>query len=773
MSLRHHRPATCPPHTLLGVLCLVVMSGCRSAGAPEVASVPQAARNRNAAAPAAAAALAAIQPPTGAPATGDTSEYTVLIAGRPAGTLRQWPDSGGTISTAYSYNDRGRGPALRQTLRVDKAGMPIGLQLAGTSYLRQPVRESVQPTGPQQLTWRNDNAAGRTPPGRSFYLPLETIPTDIAALARAVQLARTKRVTLLPEGSAVTIDGSESRTVTAGDRSMRVTSVGLAGLGLTPEAVWLDEQGRLFASGNTWQMVIRRGFESAARGLVESQREATRARDVALAVRLARKPSGPVAIVHANLFDATTRRMLAGQTVVVRGAVIEAVGADGAVAVPAGAQVIDAAGRALLPGLWDMHVHVQDEDGLLHLAAGVTTVRDLANDGPELTARIQRFDSGALLGPRVLKAGIIDGTGPFAAPTTVLVTTREAARAAVEAYADDGYEQVKVYSSLDPALFQTIVRTAHARGLRVSGHVPNGMTAEQMVKGGADELQHANFLFLNFLGDSAVDTRTPERFTVVARRAGALDLRSEAVERFIALLKERDVVVDPTLNVFEQLFTARPGTYDQATLPVATRLPAVARRGLLAGGLPVTTALEPVYRGSFIAMERLVKRLHDAGVRIVAGTDASAGFSLHRELELYAEAGISNTDVLYIATLGAARVMKHDARWGSIEAGKLADLVLVDGDPSRRMRDLRRMELVMKGGVLYTPDSLYAAVGITPAPRKGVASGREVSAEDVVCTGPAGGVKRGEASPLTCTVRRPAPSSAPAKKPVRRRRPAR
>ena len=766
MPLRRRRRRTSPSpfRTSLVPGCLILLAACRSSGTPAPAPTSEAARNRT---PAVAAA-ADTSPERRTPSTGDTAEYTVIIAGRSAGTLRQWPDSGGTVTTTYAFTDRGRGPALRQTLRLDKTGLPTGLLLSGTNYLRLPVRESVQPTGPQQLTWRNDNAAGRVAPGRSFYLPLETIPTDLAVLARAVQRSRTKVVTLLPAGTA-TIAGTEGRSVTANGRTMRLERVMLAGLGLAPEPVWLDEQGRLFAYGSGWSMVIRRGFEPVADDLVEAQQTAALARNGATARRLARRPAGPVAIIRANLFDADTRRMVPGQTVLVRGETIEAVGADGSVPIPAGAQVVDAANRALLPGLWDMHVHVEDDDGLLHLAAGVTTVRDLANDGDALAARTRRFDDGALLGPRILKAGIIDGPGPFAGPTTVLVSTRDAARAAVEAYADKGYEQVKIYSSLDPALFQTVVRTAHARGLRVSGHVPQGMSAEQMVRAGADELQHANFLLLDFLGDSAIDTRTPERFTVVARRGGSVNLAGEPVQRFIALLKERDVVVDPTLNIFEQLFTARAGAYDQATLPVAPRLPVVARRALLTGGLPVTPALEPAHRASFIAMERLVKRLHDAGVRIVAGTDASAGFSLHRELELYAESGIPKLDILYIATLGAARVMKHDARWGSIAPGKLADLVLVDGDPSQRMRDLRRAELVMKGGVMYTPDSLYASVGIAPAPRKGAVPLREVRAEDVICRGPAAAVKRGEAAPINCTIR---PAAAPAR-PRAPRRPAR
>ncbi|MES3034833.1 MAG: amidohydrolase family protein [Gemmatimonadota bacterium] len=751
-------------------LCGLALAGCKSGGG--TLEMSEAGRLRSA--PSDLPRADVITVASGTPSSGDTVEYLVMMSGRMAGRLRQWPDTGGTVTTSFSYNDRGRGPTLTQTLKVDKAGIPVGLQLVGTDYLKKAVRESISPGPGPLVTWRNDNAAGRVQPGAGFYLPLETIPSDVAVLAKALLLTKTKSVTLLPEGAARLAPGA-TRTVTADGLSRRVTSYEISGLGLTPEVIWLDGDGRLFASGNSWQMVIRRGFESAASELVAAQVAASASRDAALASNLARRPKGPVAFTHVNLFDAVAKKMVPQQTVIVSGDRIIASGADGVVPVPSGAEVIDGTGRSLLPGLWDMHVHVQDDDGLLHLAGGVTTVRDLANDTDELLARRTRFDEGTLLGPRVLMGGFMDGPGPYAGPSKVLVSTRDAAKAAVDAYADRGYEQVKVYSSLDPQLVSTIVRTAHQRGMRVSGHVPQGMSAEQFVRAGADELQHANFLFLNFLGDSGIDTRTPARFTDVAKFAGSIDVRSEKVIRFIQLLKERNVVVDPTLNVFEQMFTSRAGTLDQASLPVAIRMPAVARRGLLAGGLPVTPVLEPLHRASFINMERLVRRLHEAGVTLVAGTDGMAGFSLHRELELFSEANIPNTDILHIATLGAARVMKKDADRGSLEVGKLADLVLVDGDPSQRMRDLRRMELVMKGGVIYIPDSLYAAVGVKPAPRKGVIPTREVRATDVVCRGAAAVTKRGsgERAPLDCSVVDSASSAArnrraPARRPRRR-----
>jgi imidazolonepropionase-like amidohydrolase len=417
---------------------------------------------------------------------------------------------------------------------------------------------------------------------------------------------------------------------------------------------------------------------------------------------------------NATVLDPRTGTSARGMSVVVRGDRIERVGRG--LPAPAGAERIDLAGRTLMPGMWDMHVHAGDDGGLLFLAAGITTVRDLgAGDVDETVRRRGRFDDGTLLGPRMLTAGLIDGPGPFQAPAKDLVSSEDQARATVEKFARLGYQQIKLYSSLDPKLVPLLAREAHARGLRVSGHVPQGMTAAQAVEAGFDELQHANFLFLNFWADSVGDTRTPVRFTAVADRAAGLDLDGQRVRDFVALLKARGTVVDPTVNIFEDMFVARKGVVHPGFAMIGERLPLTIRRGLLLGGLPVPEGKDARYRASFDAVLGMVKRLHDAGVPIVAGTDAFEGFSYHRELELYARAGIPNADVLRIATLGAAQVMKRDADLGTIEPGKLADLVVVDGDPLARISDVRRVTLVMKGGTLYDPAALYRAIGVRPA----------------------------------------------------------
>ena len=158
----------------------------------------------------------------------------------------------------------------------------------------------------------------------------------------------------------------------------------------------------------------------------------------------------------------------------------------------------------------------------------------------------------------------------------------------------------------------------------------------------------------------------------------------------------------------------RPGQVAAGFAAVADRMPPLVRRGFLEGGLPVPDGQDARYREAFRAMGRMLMRLRREGIPIVAGTDGLAGFSLPRELELYVEAGIPAPEVLRMATLGAARVARRADRLGSIEKGKLADLIVVDGDPAARIGDIRRVRLVVRDGAVFDPDALCREVGIRP-----------------------------------------------------------
>ena len=311
-------------------------------------------------------------------------------------------------------------------------------------------------------------------------------------------------------------------------------------------------------------------------------------------------------------------------------------------------------------------------------------------------------------------AGFIDGSGPIAGPSKVLAGTPDEVVKHVNRYADLGYEQIKLYSSLKPELVPVAAEAARARGMRVSGHIPAGMIAADALKVGFDEIQHANFVMLNFFPEVAAETHTMKRLTVVGEQGGGLDLQSPEVRSFIAELKRKDIVVDPTLSVFEVQFTAGPKDATPGLMPVLHRLPPTSARGAYGNGMAKGEAQLAQYRASWKTMVAMVGELHRAGVRLVPGTDGFPGFMLHRELELWAEAGISNLDILYAATLGAASVNKHDQELGSVEAGKFADLVLVDGDPSKAISEIRKTRLVIKDGMIFDPGELYRHVGVQP-----------------------------------------------------------
>src|SRR4051812_15627246 len=630
--------------------------------------------------------------PKDVPAT--ATKYTVTIMGAVAGQHAVWTE-GGRLRAFFQYNDRGRGPKTYSAVTLQD-GVPVSEEVEGNDYMKDPVRETFS-VRDGTASWKSKAEQGSKKLGApAFYASMYGPPIDFALLARAA-LDRGGRVALLPDGEA-RIEKVRELPAQAGGKSQPVTLYAVTGLDFSPVYLWLDARREFFATGGSWQAVVREGWEAAMPELIKRREAAEQQRAREQAQRLAHRPRGKLVFHDANVFDAELGRVVPHHDVVIDGTRIVAVAPTAAA--PAGAEVIECAGKTLIPGLWDMHAHVSPNDGLLNLAAGVTTVRDLANDTDELLARKKRIEDGTEIGTRIVMAGFMDGPGPYQGPTKALVPDEKTGREWVDKYAAMGMVQVKLYSSLKPELVAPIAEAAHKRGLRVSGHIPAGMTAAQAVTSGYDEIQHVNFLVLNFMPD-VKETRTPARFLEPAKRTADLDLGSPEVRAFIQLLLDRHVSLDPTLSIFESMMLDRPGVMAVGFRDVAERLPVQIRRGFLTGNLPVPEGMDERYKASWQKMLGLIRALYVAGVPIEAGTDSMAGFALHRELELDAEAGIPPAEVLRLASLGAARIMGFEHQLGSIRQGKLADVVLVDGDPAARIPDVRKTVLTVKDGVLY------------------------------------------------------------------------
>ena len=622
-------------------------------------------------------------------------------------------DATGTAHVEYSYNDRGRGDHITTTWKLDAAGVPTEYEGHGNDYMKALIEERFE-VKDGKARWKNRSEQGEQAiTGEAFYIPANAPSEFSGVLARALLKAPDHKLSLLPAGEA-SIQESGKVSVDGASGKVELIQYRITGLGFTPQTIWLDDDGNTAASISGWFSVIPAQYEPAIPQLQAAQQAADNAWSGRLAHQLARVPKGDLVIRNARLFDPRDLSVKPGMSVLVRGDRVVRVALDADMKPSADAEIIDAHARFLMPGLWDNHQHFSDVEGALDLANGVTSSRDMANDTDNFLKRVARFDDGTELGPRVLKAGIIDGTGEFAGPTKMRVDTAEQAIQDVDWYADHGYAQIKIYSSVKPELVPIIADRAHARGLRVSGHVPAFMSARQFVEGGADEIQHINFIELNFLFPEIKETRNRDRFIKVAEHAREFTPDKPQVREFIAFLKQHHTVLDPTMGAFEGLFCGDPTVVTPGLEQIAPRFPPQVRRLLLSGALEVPKDKEAAYREAFPAMLRLLKALYDAGVTIIPGTDALAGYMLHHELELYVRAGIPPFEVLRMATLTPALVMGVNKDRGVIAAGKLADMVLIDGDPIQNIRAINKITTVIKSGKVYDPAAVEKALGIAP-----------------------------------------------------------
>ena len=313
------------------------------------------------------------------------------MMGNRAGVNIVWRTPDRQTHAFFGYNDRGRGPRMTETYTTAPDGTLRSFELSGNDYYKAAVSETFS-VADGRATWKNQAEHGAKTAGPALYIPFNGSPADGGLIVKAA-LANGGSIQLLPEGEA-RVERILQRSVENGSRHAALSLYAISGLDLTPSYLWTDDHNDAFASGESWMLTIREGWESSAPELLKAQADVERARAQSLAATLGHKPSGPVVFQHVAVFDSSAGRVLPDQTVIVSGNHIERAGAAADIAIPPGATEIDGAGKTLIPGLWDMHAHVSANDGLMNLAVGVTTVRDLANDTEELEARRKRIDEG-------------------------------------------------------------------------------------------------------------------------------------------------------------------------------------------------------------------------------------------------------------------------------------------------------------------------------------------------------------------------------------------
>ncbi|MFI2812669.1 amidohydrolase family protein [Microbulbifer sp. M83] len=640
----------------------------------------------------------------------DVIEYVIYNKEGIAGTSTIERD-GEQVSGKLKLGWNNRRLELREEFTVGTGAMPEQLHIEGISPFGAPVDETFS-LQDGVANWNSTDERGSAKsPSPQFFIPKSTSLGVQNQLVKALLEDGDRTVDLLPQGQA-RLNELDQLTLAEGDREQKLYLYGISGLGLTPELAWYDDQGDLFAlDDGGWFAILRKGWDkSHLEQLKERQIRAADHYLQELSGKLTLKSDTPILISNVDLVDVEAGQLRKGKHVLVENGKISRI-SNTPIRIP-GITRINARGMTLMPGLWDMHGHLSPQDGVLNMAAGVINVRDIGNTHENIMRIEKLYDSGKVIGGDVYRAGFMDRDSENAMRMGKTASSLEHAKEIVDWYADRGYMQIKTYSSMEPEWIAPLAKYIHSKGLRLSGHIPAFMTAEEAVDAGFDEIQHINMLFLNFMG--SIDTRKKLRFTEVGEHAHELDLESEEVAAFLDKLAHKGTVVDATTTVFSSMLLRQPGKMDPEYANIADNLPINVRRNFIGAELDVKPEHRHDYDLSAQALLEMMRKLHEHKVPMVAGTDGLPGFTLLRELELYAKAGIPNADVLRTATVNPAKVVGKLQTNGTISVGKDADLVLLDGNPLEDISALRRTALVIEGQNLYRPDELYRAMGIKP-----------------------------------------------------------
>lgn len=567
-------------------------------------------------------------------------------------------EGGLKLNTSSEYTDRGNKRSKSAELKMKSDYTPLtDFGMSGPS-----------PFALQMAMMRYWNAHDR--PAQLAALGEKATPVEIQMVGR----------------DSITVDG----------KKVDLDRYTIANLMFGREILWMNAKLELAAAmtfaGGLPMEAVRTEYESALPQLYRSGVEQEMADLDAIGRSVRIEEQRTFAIAGARLVDGTGAAPVENSVVIVRDGRIAAAGAR--IAVPNGMPVIYARGLTLLPGLWEMHIHASGvEFGPALLAAGITTARDCGGEFDYLVAARDAVEKKGALGPRLLLAGLVDAGG-LKAFGHVTAETPEEGRAVVDRYHAARFEQIKLYTFLKPEVVKAIADEAHKLGMTVTGHVPQALNAFEGVEAGMDQINHLNYV--------------SSMMRPAGGGRGAIDVNSEAAQKAIQFFKDHHTVVDPTAGWGEMAGHSKE-------VDVASFEPGIAKAPYVLDvkfrGMGGATTAEQMHARTAQTLA-VIGALHKAGVTIVPGSDTGlVGYGLHRELELYVQAGMTPMEAIQSATIVSARAMKLDRDSGTVEVGKRADLILVEGDPLTNIGDLRRVAKVVSNGRVFDAGKLWESVG--------------------------------------------------------------
>lgn len=475
--------------------------------------------------------------------------------------------------------------------------------------------------------------------------------------------------------------------------------------------IWLDQSNNLIAlvKANTQiRELVRKGYEEALQVFIDG--------NVTEQMRMLSKYTSDhkvdqptiTALVGADIVDGLSEETQKDMTVLVENGRIKTIGSRLATEIPDGAKVIDLAGKTLIPGLFDMHAHSnQVQWAPAYLAGGITTIRDNGNEVEFATAFRDAIAKEGALGPDILLAGMTDGAGANG-NGIIRATTPDQAREVVEMYFNNGYNQIKIYTSIQPEILKVLAEEAHKRGMTVTGHVPSAVgNAVTAVENGMDQLSHKG-LFLSVLYPDKTTTELGRSFL------SEYEVSQTRLKKATDFFLKHKTVLDPTIAL-DVIRNVPRGQSIEIVEPDAGRIAYELFEGKrFRAGVGPNRSVEAT-KDYTRAME-IIGHFYRAGVPIVAGTDNVVPvYSLYLEIETYHKlGGLSPLEAIKTATIIPARAMGIDNETGTLEVGKEADIAILNKNPLDDISNLRTVSAVMTNGNYYLSNPLWKAADFIP-----------------------------------------------------------
>ncbi len=643
-----------------------------------------------------------------------TEEFAVLFGGEKVGDLTVERE-GNTLDIDYAFSNNGRGASSVETLTLSESGQPLAWTVSGKTVFGNAVEEYFKVDG-DSVSWKDAAGTGDAEFNKdALYVAQNGSPYGIYVYASALLNSPTNTLPALP-GGELRIENIDTLTMQSETASAAIDAniYALSGISLDPSYIALKQNGSMLAFFSPRFTLMHKDYVSEDAKLRELAASLNADRFQAIAKRARNKFDKAVRINNVRIFNPLSLSLTEPQSVLLVGNKIAAI--DAPVQTPSDNEVvIEGNGGTLVPGLYEMHGHMSDDDALLNVMAGVTSVRDMGNEKEVLESLINKIEQNIIIGPRITKSAFIEGKSPFSNATGELASTEQEALELIDMYAArGGYHQIKIYSSIKGEWVPAMAAKAKEHGMRVAGHIPAFSKVDEMMLAGYDEVTHINQLMLSWVLDREEDTRTLFRITGMQRFA-ELDLESEAVQTSLNIMVDKNIAIDPTIVIHEFGLTARNGETRAGMIDYIDNMPIGIQRSSKQALLNVADEEEDkAYKAAFDKVLATLSMMHERGIFIVPGTDLGGAFELHRELELFSKIGMSNAEVLRRASYDTAEYLGYGEELGSIEVGKLADFFLVPGNPLEDLRAIKTISMVSKDGDIYFPSEVYPEFGIKP-----------------------------------------------------------